>query len=705
MSPEQARGQKVDRRCDIWSFGVVLYEMLSGKKAFIGDTVSDTLASVLKSDPEWKALPDSTPVVIRSLVRRCLERDPKSRLQSIGEARIAIGDYLAKPGGETAPGASPAASWRRALPWGIAALAAGAAVVLGLAGRGSAPESPLRVSVGLGERPLYLTIGSSISLSPDGTRLAYVEGDDTGRRLLVRPLDQLEPREIVSGAGSGAAPYHPFFSPDGEWLGYVTSDELRKVPVGGGTSLTLTKLDRSRGASWGPDGTIVFTRSPESGLFRVSASGGEPIPLTTLDEASKEVTHRWPQFLPGGKAVLFTSHTQSAGGFDNATIEVVVVESGERKIVHRGGSNAVYVPSGHLVYASQGTLFSVPFDPATLETKGSAAPVVQDVAWSITDGGAQFTISDTGRLAIVQGENTVPEFSVVWVDREGSVQNLWSQPGSYGNPRLSPDGKKLSLTVLRNDNWDIWIYDLERGVPTRLTFDDAQETEQIWSPDGEFLIYGSALNGPVNMYRKRSDGSGEAERLTESDKNQWPTSWSRDGRHVAFVSSENAFDIEILTLGGEVEKFLSTPYSEADPAFSPDGRFIAYDSSESGQVEVYVRSFPAGGGKWQVSDGGGAYPKWSRDGRALYYRTDQGIMAASIEASGGSFRAGKPRSVLEGSFRGGIAGVNFAGNSFADYDVSFDGKRFVMFPAAQASGKVDHPHVVLSTGFFDTLPR
>jgi serine/threonine-protein kinase len=703
MSPEQARGRAADRRSDVWSFGVVFYEMLTGKQAFGGQTVSDVLASVLRADLSFDSLPKNVPPPIVRLLRRCLERDPKQRLQSIGEARITITDYLANPTGWSEKATEfPAPVWRRVLPWALATASAIAAVVL-LLGRSPSSETPLQVSIEVAQAPLYLGLGSSAVLSPDGTRVVVVSGDDNARSLRLRALGQLAGVDILSGSGPTGSPYNPFFSHDGNWVGYVTASELRKVPISGGASLTLTKVDRSRGASWAPDDTIIFAPNPESALFRVSAAGGEPSPLTTLDEAKGEATHRWPQVLPGGDAVLFTSHTQPAGGFDDASVEIVMLQSGERKSLLKGGSYARYVPSGHLVYASEGTLFAVPFDLSNLEVRGIPAPVVQNVAWSPAQGGSQFSFSDDGRLMYVAGENTVAEYPIIWVNRDGGMSTLLDTRGSYANPRLSPDGEKLSLTVLRDGNWDIWVYDLDRGVPTRLTFDESQETEQLWSPDGKYLAFSSNVDGQENLYRKLADGSGEAERLTESQQAQWATSWSQDGRHIAYINSTAGFDIEIVSLEDrKVEKFLGTPFSEADPAFSPDGRFIAYDSNESGRTEVYVRPFPASGGKWQVSDGGGAYPAWSGSGRELFYRTDTGIMVASIETSGDTFRAGKPRVLFEGAFRGGIAGVNMAGNSFADFDVTADGQRFVMFPATEG-GRIEHPHVTLVTHWFDAL--
>ena len=711
MSPEQARGQKVDRRADIWSFGVVLYEILAGKPAFGGDTVSDVLASVLKTDIDLKVLPGDVPAPIRQLLRRCLTRDRKQRLQSIGDARITIQESLERPEAVPVPAPSLAAppARRELIPWavaGAATLALLAVLILLWPAPAPVTESPLRLSFEVSGAAIWTGLGSSTVLSPDGKRIAYVVGDENQREIRVRSLDQLDGSIVASG---NPPPYHPFYSPDGQWIGYVTSSEMRKVPLSGGTPLTLCKVERARGATWAPDDTIIFAPNPSGPLFRVPAAGGEPEPLTTLDEAAGEATHRWPQVLPGGKAVIFTSHTQSVGNFDNANIEVLALETGERKVLRRGGSYGRYVPSGHIVYVNQGTLFAVPFDLEPLEVTGSPAPVVQGVSWDVAQGGAQFSFSEDGRLAYVTGGEAIPEYPVLWVDREGETTPLWEQPGSYANPRLSPDGKRMSLTVLRDGNWDIWVYDLERRVSTRLTFDEGSDTEQIWSPDGEFIVFSSNQDraGVENLYRKRADGSGEPERLTELSSSGWATSWSPDGRFITYWTAENGGDLWVLPLEGDrkPELFLGTPFQENVGAFSPDGRWLAYASNETGRDEIYVRPFPAGGGKWQVSNEGGNFPYWSREGRELFYRTDEGLMVAAVETTGGTFRAGSPRVLYEGNFRGGVGGIGFAGNVFADYEVTADGQRFVLFPGAEDAEQKERPHVILVTRWFDDLRR
>ena len=370
---------------------------------------------MLRADIDWSKLPANTPAPIRRLLERCLERDRKRRLQAVGEARIIIEDYRASSSqsfnravAAAAAVPSPAPGPRRAvLPWAIAAVATLClAAVLGWTFlRRAAPQDTiaLRADMRLSDTPLTTDLGSGLELSPDASRIVYVAGTTEIQQLYVRESNQLDATKLVDATSNATSPYHPFFSPDGQWVGYVTSSEMRKVPVSGGTPLTLCKLARSRGASWGSDGMIVFAPNPASGLFRVPASGGEPQPLTTLDKSKRESTHRWPQVLPDARAVIFTSHTQAAGDFDNASIEVLTLKTGQRKTLLRGGSYARYVPSGHLVYVSKSTVFAVPFDLAKLEVTGSPAPVVQNVFWNPTEGAAQMSFSSTGMLTYLRG--------------------------------------------------------------------------------------------------------------------------------------------------------------------------------------------------------------------------------------------------------------------------------------------------------------
>ena len=545
-------------------------------------------------------------------------------------------------------------------------------------------------------------------LSPNGNYLVYVTGTAGGEsQLLLRPLGQSDATLLAKGSGAAQSPYHPFFSPDEKWIGYVTASELRKISLTGGTPMTLASVQRSRGASFGPDDTIVYAPSPSSGLFRVSAAGGvgEPEPVTTVDEARGETTHRWPQWLPGGKAILFTAASSSTNLTD-ATLEVLIVATGERKQIHRGGYYGRYVPSGHVLYANQNTLFALPFELDRLEVTGAPVPVVEGIAGASAEGTAHYDVSDNGLLAYLTGEGPAEASELVWVDPTGAHERLWAELGIFGNPRLSPDGTRLSLTVLRDNNWDVWIFDLARTVATRLTFDEGYEADQVWSPDGQWIAYASNKGGPVSIYRKRVDGSGEAELVAAlPGRTDWyPQSWSSDGRFILATAATNANDIFVLPLdeGAKPEPYVATPFTEEYPDFSPDVRFVAYDSNESGRLEVYVRTFPKGEGKWQVSDGGGAQPRWSADGRHLFYRTGEGIDVVDVESAGDSFRAGRIRNLFKGNFHGGIQGITAAGFVFPDYEPARDGSRFVMMMGESAKRPTEN-WVTLVTGWFQEL--
>jgi serine/threonine-protein kinase len=706
MSPEQARGENADRRADIWAFGVVLMEMLLGSKLFPGKTVSDTLAGVLAREPEWDDLPTDTPARVRNLLERCLEKETSERLQAIGEARIAIERFLENPEADESVGdvVEEPASWKRLLPWIAAGVMAVALVASIFVLRPTADTAPtMRLEVAISDDSLFINLGASAVLSPDGTRMVYTVDTESERTLFVRSLDQLEGTPLVTG-NSTTQPYHPFFSPDGQWVGFVTPTELKKVPITGGTPIRLCKVNRSRGASWGPDDTIVFAPDRGSGLVSVSAAGGEPVPLTTLDPGKEEVAHYWPQVVPGG-TVVFTSLLQGSSNSDEAVIESVSIATGERKVLHRGGAYARWVPSGHLVYLRENTLFAMPFDVRRMEATGSPAPIVQGVTANSAHGGSQYSFSQNGTLAYVSGDIGVPEYPVMQMDRRGSVSTLWEEPGTYACPKLSPDGRRLSMTVLRDGNWDVWVYDLERKVATRLTFWDGYDGDQVWSPDGEYLAFSSDRDGRENPYRKRADGSGDAERIAEIDHDFWASSWSPDGKWILGEVQAESFDLwAVLADGsGEPVEYLSTTFFDRFPAISPDGRWVAYMSDESGRSEIYVRPFPAAAGKWQVSDGGGSWPAWSKDGSELIFRSEDGLMAAAVTVESGSFRADRPVPVASGGFSKDQIGISVSGSIFPDFEPMPDGENFVVLQGGE--GQSRQTHVTLVTGWFDVLRR
>ena len=703
MSPEQARGQKADKRSDVWSFGVVLFEMLTGKRLFTGDTISDVLAAVLRAEADWDALPEDTPPPIRKLLRRCLTRERKQRLQAIGEARIGIDEFLENPVDASvlmsaASVAQPEPGWKRLLPWAFgAAMTLVAILAVWSPWETATPTSTMRLKVEIApEETLFTGQGAAAVLSPDGKMLAYVAISSGTRELYIRPLDQLEGAPLSGTEGAS----DPFFSPDGRWIAFFTGNELKKVSVTGGAPLTLCSTEVNRGGTWGPDDTIVFAPHVTTGLSRVPAAGGTPEEITTRSEGER--SHRWPYFLPDGKAVLFMAQDQG-GSYDDATIEVVVLATGERKVIHEGGTYPRYLPSGHLVYAREGTLFAAPFDVNRLEITGQPAPVLEGVVSlgaSAGNGGTQFAFSPGGTMVYVPGEGFAGGWHLARADRSGDSTVLPSKGVVYLGPTLSPDGKRVAVEIALNTN-DLWVYEIERGTRSRLTFQGDGNKDPDWTPDGKRIAFASDRDGVLNLYWKRSDGAGEAERLTTSKNQQRVPSFSPDGKLLAFMeeNSETSWDLWVLDLEGErkAEPFLVTPALEAGPTFSPDGRWIAYGSNESGRFEVYVRPFPGPGGKWQVStDGITDIPHWSPDGSRIYYRNGERIMVVAVSGRGDSFQTGKPVVLFEGTYA--------SGGQESVYDLSPDGKRFVMLKSGVDAGeKSDRRHLTLVFNWFDEV--
>ncbi len=706
MSPEQAKGKAADRRSDVWAFGVVLYEMLSGRQAFSGETASEILAAVLKTEPEWSVLPASVPARVGRMLRRCLEKDLRRRVQAIGEARIVIEDALAGAPDETVAVAAPL--WRRALPWSLAA-ALPVTFLLGLWAAwppAPQPEKLQRLSVELGaDASLVTELGAAAVLSPDGSVLAFVArkaaGEASQSQLYVRRLDQLEAAPLAGTEGVR----NPFFSPDGEWIAFFAGGKLKKVAIAGGAAATLCDAPEDRGGTWSEDGSILFTPALQTGLWRVPSAGGQAEALTTPDPAAGENTHRWPQILPGGEAVLFTAY-RTGTNFEDANLMAQRLPSGPRKIVLRGGFHGRFLPSGHLVYMHEGMLFAAPFNLERLETTGPPAPALEGV--TTTAGGvAQFAFSSRGTLVFVPrlNEQAVP---IQWMNAGGNLTPLRAEVANYGNIRFSPDGRRLAIHILQGAQEDVWVYELMRDTLPRLTFDVGADNYPVWTPNGQRIAFAStrADKSIQNLYWQQADGTGDAERLTESPNPQFPTSWHPSGKLLAFTElhPQTLSDIMILPLEGDEVSgwkpgkpsvFLSTPFREWLAAFSPDGRWLAYQSNESGTFEVYVRPFPGPGGKVQVSTGGGQVPVWSRNGKELFYWSGEQIWVASYAVQGDSFRAEKPRAWSPGRVPGG---------AFTGFDLHPDGKRFAVVKAAEETeARVDK--VVFITNFFDELRR
>ena len=712
MSPEQAKGKPADRRADVWAFGVVLYEMLTARRAFAGEDVSDTLACLLTKEPDWSALPAGLPARVRRLIARCLTKDPRKRLQAIGEARIALEDAMEGAAETAVSGARPSSAFWSALA-GAAVLALG--VTLGALWLRPAlpPAPPLRLSAEIGADASLVTsrlgTGPAAILSPDGALLAFVaeKGPDALPQLYVRGLDELQASPLPGTEGAR----NPFFSPDGQWIAFFADRKLKKVAVTGGAIVTLCAAPDDRGGSWGEDGTIVFTPAGTGGLSRVSSAGGPPEVLTKPDPGVGLASHRWPQVLAGGRAVVYTAGVR--GGYEDATIVARPLSGGPEKILLRGGYHGRYLPSGHLVYIHDGTLFAAAFDLGRLEVTGQAAPALKGVKSHAGFGGAQFAHSDRGALVYLPGASVGAELTIQWMDRAGRPQPLRAVPGDYGDPRFSPDGRRLAMDVRERDQRDVWVYEWERDTLSRLTFDPGEDTAPVWTPDGRRIVFGSrrADKGTRNLYWQRSDGTGDAERLTESNQMQVPASWHPSGRFLAFSEysvQTSSFDVMILEVEGSEASgwkpgkptvFLNTPSVEYNPEFSPDGRWLAYQSDEAGSLEVYVRPFPGPGGRWQASTEGGWGPAWSRTRAELFYQAiDRRIMVAPYTVDGDSFRPEKPRLWSEGRFA-----VRTDGRPF---DLHPDGQRFVgILRPPQAPTEVKQDRVVFMLNFFDYLRR
>jgi serine/threonine-protein kinase len=723
MSPEQARCKSLDKRTDIWSFGCVFYEMLTGRAPFAGDTVSDTLAAILEREPDETLLPDDTPLQIRQLLRRCLEKDRDDRLDSLAAARDEIDDAIASPVSEP----HPSRSSRRVGPIMPATLALGTVLAafvgwLLIPPTVIAPMVPSRFAiVTAAAEPLNVSGGNrDLAVSPDGRHLVYRFGGSItyGSLLMVRPIDRLDGQPLADITNA----YAPFFSPDSRWIGFFEGTDLKKVSIAGGPVITLCGFTGSPlGASWGDDNTITFaTSSPRTGLWRVSADGGEAMVLTTPELAQREESHAFPSVLPRGAGVLFTIAT--AGQADSPQIAVHDLKTGQRKILIRGGSDARYVETGHLIFAAAGTLRAVRFDPGRLEVLSDPVTIVEQVMMKTT-GAANYGVSGPGTLVYVPGEvagamGAAGELrTLVWVDRKGHEDRTNLPPRTYGPARLSPDGTSLAVGILDKGNTEIWIGDRLGNALRRLTFASGMNGLPIWTPDGRRIIFMSDRTGVLNLYSQAADGTGTVERISAGTTPEWPTSITRDGRHlIGFtVGRTTGADVLHFALGPKsrvgaassspaslprAEPLLKSPFGEAFAEFSPDARYLAYSSNESGRDEVHVRPYPrVDSGHWQVSTGGGTRPAWARNGRELFYIDGSGALTSvAVQTSGPTFVAARPATVFDTKY--------LQPNPARHYDVSADGKRFLMLKESAAGDPNAAPaSMVVVERWFDELKQ
>jgi len=705
MAPEQAKGHEADKRCDIWAFGCVLYEMLTGIRAFDGEDRTDVLGAVVRLEPNWEALPSEVPQPVRTLLQSCLVKDRRHRVAAISTARFVLekaASLAAPAGAASAPPRPRTPWWRRAVTPVAAALTTSAVAggVVWLLLRPTAGRVTRTTISASGAGALAIVGGDrDLAITPDGSRIVYV--GNQSRQLFVRALDSLEPAAVFTGAPRGL-----FVSPDGQWIGFVDNvTTLKKVAVTGGPAVTLATLDGSgpRGAAWAPDDTvIVATNSGATGLQRIDLATGRTTVLTRPDRSKGEADHLWPELLPGGRAVLFTIAAVT-GGLDAAQVAVLDLQSGARTILVPGASHAHYVPSGHLIYAAGGTLWAVAFDLTRLETRGTPVLAVRDVVTTAT-GGVDAVVAGDGTLAYVSGRGGFGSSrALVWVDRQGRETPIPAPPRAYSQPRLSPDGTRIAVAS-QDQEIDIWVWDLGRTTLTRMTFDPDFDHYPVWTRDSLRVIFSSQRAGARNLFWQAADGTGTVERLTDSPNQQNAVSVSPDGRRLIFTetSPKTGEDVMQLELDGShrVSALVQSPSIERNGMVSPDGRWLAYESNESGRFEISVRPFPdVNRGHWQVSTGGGTRPLWAPGGQELLYASPSGaLMRVGVERAA-TWAATPPTQVVKEGYS--TTPGSLSGRS---YDIAPDGQRFLLIKegADQAAAP---PSLVVVQHWLEELKR
>jgi serine/threonine protein kinase/WD40 repeat protein len=676
MSPEQARGKRVDHRADVWAFGVVLFEMLSGVRLFDGETVSDTLAGVLRADVPWDQLPKNTPPTLRRLLIRCLERDPSRRLQAIAEARIALEDLNAGRSDESLPQAGARNESRRIgrerVVW-IAAVVFFAALATMALLRNSEPEQPLIQSTLLPPDGWDFEPGAPFAVSPDGRQIAYVTIARPGNKdatagsnsMWVRDMALPEPRQLVNVDGQA----YPFWSADGRWLGFFSNGKLNKIEARGGPVVPLCDATNDgRGGTWNDAGTIVFQRGWSEALMKIPAGGGQPEPVTILNKDRFDVAHRWPQFLPDGRHFLFyvvsTTNTITS---EHSGIYIGSLDSNESRLLLRSESRALYA-RGHLLYRAGATLMAHPFDVSSQEFTGDPTPIATDIpGGAISWGGAQFGTSEAGVLVHMRGAGAASSL-LNWRDRDGTILSTIGDAAGYWEPRLSRDGTRIAV-ALGQDAGDIWIFDLERDMRTRFTFDPADDRTPLWSPDGSQLVFSSARNAEGEIWVRPASGQGDATLLFTSNTQIILNDWSSDGRLIFFTLldlGDNGWDIWSFDMQtSEAKPMIAGMFQQMAASLSPDGKWLAFTSDESGESQIYVQSFPDAKGRWMVSNNGGELATWRANGRELYYLNDATVVAVPVTGEQ-TFSFGTPKTLFN---------VNLKSSSGAVYAVSEDGQR------------------------------
>ena len=669
MSPEQARGWDVDQRTDVWSFGCILFEMLAGARAFAAATHADTIAAVLEREVDWNAVPAHTPSSVVRLLRRCLARDPKRRLRDIGDAHLELEDATTEPASDRA-GRIDDPRWKTRM--GVAgAVVFATGLLVGVVAlwlgwpQAQSPNSPVRFVVSLPPTAQLAGLDfPSLAISPDGSSLAYVASRGSQTQLFLREMNSLESKPLPGTTNAVA----PFFSPDGRWVAFFAGGALQKVALSGGAPVTLCEAPVGLGGSWNQNDVILFAPTTGSGISQVSAYGGRPERVSTLDEAKGEFSHRWPEWLPGAKAVLYTVGT--VGSWNDAQIVAQSLATGERTLVVHSGSNPRYLASGHLLYVRNGAIMIAPFDVDRLAVTGTATPFLEGVMQS-SDGAAQFSISPSGHAAYVEGDFGSDERRLVMVGRDGVVTPLSAPPHPYHWPRVSPDGQRVLVTI-EGSPPDLWLYDLRSSTVTQLTF-DAGATFGTWTRDGQRAVYTSAKNGPPNLFITAINQPSATERIAASNDVQIAGSWAADTETLAFVERRPNTGRDILLIsprtGQPARPWLASQHEESAPHISPDGRWLAYVSNHSGHDEVYVKSVEHSERLFPISNGGGTEPVWGPNSKELFYRNAAGMMIAVFDGTTSS--GSRSRLLFKGEFAAGTI-------DSSNYDVMPDGQRFLM---------------------------
>jgi serine/threonine-protein kinase len=702
MSPEQVKGESVDVRTDVWAFGCVLYEMLAARPVFAGRSTSDVVAAVLRDEPDWQALPPGTPRNVHRLLRRCLRRDPRLRLQHIGDARLELVETADESLADLTR--APRASTRRRTTWLLAALLILALGALLLWRVPASPSAlvPARLSL---ELPRRLALASEFSapfaIAPAGSPVVFEAVEGSAQRLYVRELTDSSLSALPGTEGAR----QPFFSPDGRWIGFFSSRKLSKVPVSGGPVLTVADTGGNpRGATWAPDGTIVFAAPATSGLWRVAETGGKPTPLTRPDKARGESSHRWPDVLPDGKWVLFTVGFEDAP-YDEGRIEAVSLEAGERRVLVSPAGFARYSGDGQLLFVRGGRLHAVGFDPERLEVRGTPEVVLDPVRYDVRNGGAHLAVSASGMVVYGPGLPVSAENYLAWADRDGQLRRLTDTPRAFRNVRASPDGRRVAAVIGTSTESDLWLVE-SNGTLSRLSF-SLSPHRPTWTRKGDGITVGSAKDGVWRLLTVAADGTRDPTIHYESPHRVYPNAWSPDGRSLIFQESrpDTGWDLRVLAMDasgrpvGTPQAFANTPFDETSAAISSDGRWVSYESDElDGVVQIYIRSFPDGAHKVRASPSGARWPVWDADGNLHYWQTQpDSLQMVHTTPRAGQLFVEPPQAIWQGAVARAVLQriVNPVGG--ARYDLEHGGRRFLVLEKSVDGSEPElaHPVVVL----------